>query len=74
MLNVTFLTRVIKMHLYLHASFKRNDKSREITFSYCMHNIRKRPSHSSPAGGPWSVLFFGTNNFSLESLRGLYNE
>ncbi|KAG5315919.1 FMT protein, partial [Acromyrmex insinuator] len=74
MLNVTFLTRVIKIHLHLYATFKRNDKSRELTFSYCAHHIRKRQLHSSPASGLWNVLFFGTTNFSLESLRSLYNE
>ncbi|KYN21043.1 Methionyl-tRNA formyltransferase, mitochondrial [Trachymyrmex cornetzi] len=74
MLNVTFLTRVIKIHLHLHATFTRNNKSRELTFSYCAYHIRKRQSHSSPTGGPWNVLFFGTSNFSLESLRSLYNE
>lgn len=73
MLNVIFLTRIIKIHLYLHTTFRRNDKSRKITFSYA-HHVRKRHSHSFPAGGPWSVLFFGQDNFSLESLRSLYNE
>ncbi|XP_011695587.1 PREDICTED: methionyl-tRNA formyltransferase, mitochondrial isoform X2 [Wasmannia auropunctata] len=74
MLNVTFLTRVTKIQLYLHTTFKRNDKSREITFSYCAHHVRKRLSHSSPPGGPWNVLFFGTDGFSVESLRRLYDE
>ncbi|XP_011166430.2 methionyl-tRNA formyltransferase, mitochondrial [Solenopsis invicta] len=74
MLNVTFITRVMRICLRLHTTFKRNDKSREITFSYCAHHIRKRQSHSSPTNGPWSVLFFGTNEFSLESLQSLYNE
>ncbi|XP_011865966.1 PREDICTED: methionyl-tRNA formyltransferase, mitochondrial isoform X2 [Vollenhovia emeryi] len=72
MLNVAFLTRVIKIHLCLRATLARHDESREITFALCAHHVRKRRSHSFPPGGPWSVLFFGNN--SLESLRSLYNE
>ncbi|XP_071646363.1 methionyl-tRNA formyltransferase, mitochondrial isoform X1 [Temnothorax longispinosus] len=74
MLNAVFLTRVTKIHLFLYETFKRSDKSREITFSCGVHHVRKRQSHSFKAGSPWSVLFFGQDECSMESLRGLYNE
>ncbi|XP_077266069.1 methionyl-tRNA formyltransferase, mitochondrial isoform X2 [Temnothorax americanus] len=74
MLNVVFLTRATKIHLFLYETFKRSDKSREITFSCGVHHVRKRQSHSFKAGSPWSVLFFGQDECSMESLRGLYNE
>lgn len=74
MLNINLLTHVIKKCSYLLTTFKRNAKSREITSLYGAHNVQKRQSHCFATRGPWSVLFFGTDNFALESLRSLYNE
>lgn len=30
--------------------------------------------HTIPTEGPWSVLFFGTDDFSVESLKSLHKE
>ncbi|XP_070522001.1 methionyl-tRNA formyltransferase, mitochondrial isoform X2 [Cardiocondyla obscurior] len=73
MLNVIFRARLTKIHLYLHLALKSNDKLCEIT-SHCAYHVRKRQTHSVPAGGPWSVLFFGNDSFSLKSLQRLYKE
>ncbi|EZA61911.1 Methionyl-tRNA formyltransferase, mitochondrial [Ooceraea biroi] len=75
MLSINLSTRVIKGCSYFLTTFKRNRKSREVTsFAHCAHHVRKRQLHSSTTGGPWNVLFFGTDNFSVESLRSLYDE
>ncbi|XP_035734439.1 methionyl-tRNA formyltransferase, mitochondrial-like [Vespa mandarinia] len=36
--------------------------------------ISKKQIHTIPKEGPWSVLFFGVDDFSLESLKGLHEE
>ncbi|KAI4495202.1 hypothetical protein M0804_001403 [Polistes exclamans] len=36
--------------------------------------LSKREVHTVPKEGPWSVLFFGVDDFSLESLKGLHEE
>ncbi|EFN79099.1 Methionyl-tRNA formyltransferase, mitochondrial [Harpegnathos saltator] len=74
MLNINLPTRIIKKYSYLLTTFKRNVKSCEITSLYTAYNIRKELLHSSATRGQWRVLFFGTDNFALESLRSLYNE
>lgn len=74
MLIINLPMRVINKCSYLLATLKRNAKSHEITSLYSTHDGKCRRSHSSTVRGPWSVLFFGTDNFSLESLRSLYNE
>ena len=33
-----------------------------------------RESHGTPRNGPWNVLFFGTDEFAVESLKVLYNK
>lgn len=36
--------------------------------------VSKKRIHTVPKEGPWSVLFFGVDDFSLESLKGLHEE
>lgn len=54
--------------------FRSNGKMRELTSWNRMYHVRKRKLHSIRTSGPWNVLFFGTDNFALESLQSLYNE
>ncbi|XP_032670483.1 methionyl-tRNA formyltransferase, mitochondrial [Odontomachus brunneus] len=72
MLNINFPTRVIKMCSRLLTTLERNVKSHKITSLYSAHNIQKR--HSSTTRELWNVLFFGTDDFALETLRSLYNK
>lgn len=39
--------------------------------SYTCYN---RSLHTIPVNGPWKVLFFGTDEFSVESLKTLHNK
>lgn len=70
MLSINILTRLIRKCSYSLTTFETNGKLCDLTFSYRAY-IRKRYSSLT---GPWNVLFFGTDDFSLESLRSLYNE
>lgn len=36
--------------------------------------IEKKQIHTIPEKGPWSVLFFGSDDFSVESLKRLHEE
>ncbi|XP_014473704.1 PREDICTED: methionyl-tRNA formyltransferase, mitochondrial isoform X2 [Dinoponera quadriceps] len=73
MLNINLPTHIIKKYSYLLTTFKRNVRLREITSSYSAY-VWRRQSYSSAVRGPWNVLFFGTDNFSLTSLQSLYDE
>ncbi|KAL6420003.1 hypothetical protein ACFW04_011017 [Cataglyphis niger] len=74
MLNINFSSRIIIKYSYFLTIFRSNGKTREVTFWNRTYHVRKRKFHSIRTNGPWNVLFFGTDNFALESLQSLYNE
>lgn len=73
MLNINSSSRITNKYSYFLTIFKSYEKSRKITSWHCMH-VQKKKLHSIRTSGPWNILFFGTDNFALESLRSLYNE
>ncbi|KAK2586276.1 hypothetical protein KPH14_001531 [Odynerus spinipes] len=42
--------------------------------TYSFKTFEKKQIHTVPKKGPWSVLFFGTDDFSVESLKTLHKE
>ncbi|KAM0731396.1 Methionyl-tRNA formyltransferase, mitochondrial [Formica fusca] len=74
MLNINFSSRIIMKYSHFLTIFRSNGKTRELTSWNRMYHVRKRKLHSIRTSGPWNVLFFGTDNFALESLQSLYNE
>ncbi|KAF7403041.1 hypothetical protein HZH66_005308 [Vespula vulgaris] len=50
------------------------DLTQPFTNSFRIFKVSKKQIHTAPKEGPWSVLFFGVDDFSLESLKGLHKE